>query len=164
MMTGGKGNKDKDGQVLPASGNSTASDQPVPEKSDVPIGMPNINKVVQKELERLTKEVINDIKTIMLADVDYASIDYIPEDEIDIPRNTDYIRNQFNAIYQRLANNLESGNNQSTRFDYPKYLSMFNVRYNSTNGKPEITLVLDFDGAGADDLRIRRVAIDRSGK
>jgi hypothetical protein len=133
--------------------NNTDEDQP--DKSNDPIGMPNIKKLVKEETERLTKELIDSMKGILVLDVNYDTINFIPEDEIDIPRQSNFIRNQFTDIVNEIRSRLAVGYNFAglPNSDYPKYLKMFNFIYNS-RGDAEITLSLDYDGLGADDLKI----------
>lgn len=160
--SGGK----EDSQIYPESGKDAASDSSVPEKSkDIDrIGMPNVSQGVQKEIERLTKEAIKDLKTIVLADVDYESIDFIPEEEIDIPTEVDFIKDSFNNAVNVIRQQLAPGDVQAGEEtdEYLNYFNLFEVSYNGSTGRPEIVLNLEFTGLGAEDLMINKVAINRN--
>jgi|LakMenEpi03Aug12_release.lakeMendotaPanAssembly.Ray.scaffolds.fasta_scaffold860153_2 hypothetical protein len=151
----------RDGAKKPKSGNDNTSNLSQPEESNDRIGMPNVDILVKEEIERLTKELIEDIRDIVLMDVSYDTIDFIPEEEIEIERPVDYSRDQFNNIIQDVQASLLRGEAQSTFYDYVEYLKMFTVRYNSTNGRPEITLTVKLDGAGVDDATTRKIKITR---
>jgi len=159
--------KPKDPQIVPTGGDSAApSDDELPEKSaEVDrIGMPNVSKTVEREIERLTKELIKDMKSIILTDVDYGSIDFIPEREIELAVDIDFIRDSFNNMIDLVKTKLAPGTPGRPRTsEYIDYFNLFSVRYNTSNGEPEINLNLEFNGYGAEDLIINKISIQRKG-
>lgn len=57
------------------------TDYLLPEDSDEILSMPNIEKEVAKEIDRLTLELINEIKEVFNVGISYNSIEFI-EDEL----------------------------------------------------------------------------------
>ena len=145
-------------------GTDTPSNFAVGVQSNDRINMPNIDRIVTEEVERLTREMIADIRDISIYStvINYQSIDYIPESDPDIPQDTNFIVDEFNSVIDQIQTALDRGNPTSANYDFAKYLEMFQIRYNGVTGQPEITVVLEFSGLGFDDLDINQVLITRS--
>lgn len=127
------------------------------------VSMPNIDKVVEQEIERITKEVIRQIEDIVIGyNTNYTTINYIPEADQEILSSINFSVDQFNGVVDQIQTALNRGLATSENYDYAKYLEMFQVRYNSITGQPEITVILEFDGFGFEDLAISKVLITRS--
>lgn len=145
---------------------STKTDIPsnisIPSESDERLSMPNMSVIVKQEADRLIKELIYDMRLIVLADVDYESIDLIPQGENDFSEEVDFTYNEFNKIVQSIQTKLMMGTRGSPEYNPAEFLKMFNIRYNNNTGQAEITLNLEFDGIGADDISFRSIKIERS--
>lgn len=142
----------KESERDPESGIKGASDLKKSDKSNDPIGMPNVSPAIKKETERLTKEFLNDMKSLIIMNVNYESIDFIPEEEIDIDNQADFVSNEWNNIVNQITDKIKMGDSSASA--YPNFLDMFEVVYNINSGIPEIKFNLEFSGFGAEDLSL----------
>jgi len=152
--------KKNSNERLPSVRMNISSNQNVPETSDEPLSMPNLTDRIIEEVERLTLEIINETKTLITSGVNYKSVNYIEESDIENPKSVDGIREIFNQMVQAIQDSLNLGNENSENYDYLEYLKLFNVRYN--NGEPEITISLNLIEFNKDDVEVVNVKIDRS--
>jgi hypothetical protein len=139
-----------------------SSDIGIPSDSNEQLSMPNMSVVVKEETDRLIKELIYDIRSIVLADVNYESIDLVPQGENDFSEDVDFTYNEFNKIVESIQKKLNMGTRQTVEYNPAEFLKMFNIRYNNNTGQAEITLNLEFDGIGAEDISFRSIKIERS--
>jgi hypothetical protein len=139
-----------------------SSDIGIPSDSNEQLSMPNMSVVVKEETDRLIKELIYDIRSIVLADVNYESIDLVPQGENDFSDDVDFTYNEFNKIVESIQKKLNMGTRQTVEYNPAEFLKMFNIRYNNNTGQAEITLNLEFDGIGAEDISFRSIKIERS--
>jgi len=135
--------------------------------TDERLDMPNLNRVVDKEVERLQRELIEDMKEVILADIKFDSIDYIPERDviIDDPE-INYFKAEFNRIIELVNTSLRMGNAENPdQINMEKYLELFKVEYN-VDGIPRITLVISIDSVDGEDLSINadKINITKNGK
>jgi hypothetical protein len=123
--------------------------------TDDRLDMPNLNKVVDQEVARLQREIIEDMKEVILADIKFDSIDYIPENDTVIQdTQIDYFRSEFNNVLELIYAELKKGNAENPyEVNMKEYLQLFSVEYDSS-GMPVITFSLNIDTVDGADLSI----------
>lgn len=144
--------EDKNGKVL-KNPNGTTID--LLDLSDDRVESPNISRVVQKEVQRLQREIIEDMKEVVLAEITFDSIDYIPESDIIVDdRERDFFRSEFNKVYQDINTRISQGNSENPdNINMKQYLKLFNVTYDS-NGLPVVTFSIKVDNFDGTDIYI----------
>lgn len=133
--------------------------------TDERLDMPNLNRVVDKEVTRLQRELIEDMKEVILADIKFDSIDYIAETDvvIDDPE-INYFKAEFNRVIELVNIGLRMGNAENPdQININKYLDLFKVNYNS-DGAPKITFIISIDSVDGEDLSINTDKININGK
>lgn len=140
---------------------SISSNIDVPFDSNERFSMPNINLLVKNEADRLIKELIDDMRTFVVSDFNYESIDFIPEENSDINNNRDVIYDTINQIAESMQKKLNKGTPGDPDYNPGEFLKMFDIRYNTDTGQSEITLNLDFEGGLFENISIKSINIER---
>lgn len=146
----------------------------LPENSDDRIRMPDINRKIAKEIERVTLRLISVTKDFIEGGMNFYGIDYIAENEIldedgnpyyPLPdRNTpggnsglSEVRiGEVKRVVERILN---SGKKESPAYNYERYLRLFELRYTGT-GDPVYRFSLDLSGTVLEDLTVLLVEED----
>lgn len=113
----------------------------IPADSEEQLSMPDITKLISKEVSRLTKELIDDTKELINVGVDYETISYV-DDEDPEGIEIDFLQIQLNNLKKEVQDKLDMGNEEKEAYNYLEYLNMFSVRYNN-KGEAEITLSIE---------------------
>ncbi len=110
------------------------------------INTANITPVITREVQRLTKELIQDTFEALTSGITYQTINYIEGDSTATQYTVNFSRRLFNDIAVRMKERLDKGLESGDA--YLDYLSYFSVRYNENDGKPQLDIKLqdpDFD-------------------
>ena len=144
--------KDESGSILK---NPSGTKIDILDLTDERLDMPNLNKVVDQEVALLQREIIEDMKEVILADIKFDSIDYIPENDTLVQDSQiDYFRSEFNNVLELIYAELKKGNAENPyEINMKEYLKLFSVRY-ASNGMPIITFTLNIDTVDGADLSI----------
>jgi hypothetical protein len=144
--------RDQNAQIL---FNPSGTKLDVLDLTDERLDMPNLNKVVEQEVELLKREIIDDMKEVILADINFDSIDYIPESDVLVQdAEIDYFRSEFNNVLKLVYAELKKGNSENPyEVNMKEYLKLFSVQYNS-NGIPVIAFSINVNGVDGSDLSI----------
>ena len=130
--------------------------------------MPNIDKKILKEVQRITKQLITSTKEFIEGGINYDGIDFIPDDEIytedgqSIFNFTDYnapgtvnsgmADERMNDIEKAIRDLLNQGDkNIPKSYNYAEYIDLFELRYNN-NGIPYYRFSLELQGEIVEDL------------
>ena len=162
---GGAGGSDGGGA---GGGNDDSIDPPRPPKqtkTKVPgtssefLSMPDLSKVIDDEIKRLTLSIIEDGKDLILSKtVNYKSIDFIPEVEVQInppQKRINFIRDQFNDIARAVQRNINKSKKAYTNvYNYGEYLDFFEVRYNRSDGRPVVTFKINLEDFNLSELSV----------
>ena len=121
------------------------------------VDMPNTASVVSAEVDRLKKEILFDITSLINFDyADYSSIDYFPESSTEqyIPKPTEEYKQMFFGIVKEIKENLRLGTPGDNLYDYPTYaIKYFDVSY-ATDGAAVIKFSMPISANSIDDLSI----------
>jgi hypothetical protein len=131
--------------------------------------MPNIDKKITKEIQRITKQLISSTKEFIEGGINYDGIDFIPDNEI-LTENGEsaFSFSDFNspgtvnsgladermndiekAINDLLAPGLEGNSNKNN--NYSEYIDLFELRYNN-NGVPYYRFSIELEGEIVEDI------------
>lgn len=147
---GGGGNGD------PPKQDKTTKTKVPGESSDL-LSMPDLDKLVVEEVQRLTLSIIKEGKNLLLSrTVDYKSINYFPEAEVQIippTKKINFKREKFNDIVNAVQEKILLSNKGSDSYNYIKYLNLFDVQYND-NGEPLIRFKLSLNEFNMNDINI----------
>lgn len=153
----------------------------IPEKSDDRIQMPNLNKKITEEINRVTLRLIKTTKEFIESGQTFSGIDYIAENEIlDENGNPYYVLPDFNSpgslsagssarikdikdtidrILDQRKKYLDVKKKElNSGYNYARYLRLFDLRYNGV-GDPSFRFTLDLSGI-TQDLTILLVEED----
>jgi hypothetical protein len=154
--TGGGGGGGGDGVDPPRQPTNTQTR--IPGTSSELLSMPDLSKAIDDEIKRLTLSIIEDGKDLILSKtVNYKSIDYIPEAEVQIippTKRINFIRDQFNNIVDTVQKNINKSKSSYSEYNYAKYLDFFEVQYNNNDGKPNIKFKIDLENFNLDELSV----------
>jgi len=142
--------EDKNAKILK---NPSGTKITILDVTDERLDIPNLDKVVQTEVQRLQRELIEDMKEVVLADIKFDSIDYIPESDVEAEGpEIKYFRDEFNKIIKIITTALDYGNTKTpNKMNIGKYLELFNVTY-ANNGEPKVTFRLNIDNVDGSSL------------
>jgi hypothetical protein len=125
----------------------------VPERADR-LEMPLIGESVAEEIKKLTLELINNTQDLLNADLNYQSIDFVPEYEIGRTDDEEsfgiYFEEEFiNDNRQQVPDEIYSDLQETARAikkwvrsketSFWEYANNFSVTYNPSTGQPSIT-------------------------
>lgn len=149
--------------------NENRANYSMPKNSDERITMPNIDKKIIKEIQRITKQLISSTKEFIEGGINYDGIDFIPDNEI-VGENGQSIFNftDFNSpgtvnsglanermddIQKAILNLLAPGDssNNSKNNNYSEYIDLFELRYNN-NGTPYYRFSIELEGEIVEDI------------
>jgi hypothetical protein len=138
-------------------GKDPQSNRPIPAQSTDSLNTANQSRVVLKEIERLTKELIEDTKAALGSKIDLVSINLV-DGETETDFFPDLARDAFNEYVSDLQEILDLGDNQNT---YLRYLDLFSVRYNDT-GEAIISLNINLENYNSEYIEL--VDVVKEGK
>ena len=137
------------------------------EKSKERITMPNLDKKIVREINRLTKQLINSTKEFIEGGINYDGIDFVPDNEILTEDGQEFFEIvDFNSpgevssgmaeerlaeIIKAIQNVLDEGKRDSRLYNYAEYLNLFELRYNN-NGTPHYRFSLEITGETLEDV------------
>lgn len=156
------------GKKINVPKNENRANYSTPKKSDERITMPNIDKKILKEVQRITKQLITSTKEFIEGGINYDGIDFIPDDEIytedgqSIFNFTDYnapgtvnsgmADERMNDIEKAIRDLLNQGDKTIPKtYNYAEYIDLFELRYNN-NGIPYYRFSLELQGEIVEDL------------
>ena len=133
------------------------------------ISMPNIDRKITKEIERVTLRLIKTTKEFIEGGVDFSGIDYIAENEIlgedgrpyyplpdyNSPGESDagLAEDRGEEIKQLIDAVLSQGDKTNELYNYLEYIDLFELRYNGV-GDPIFRFSLELTGALIEDLTV----------
>lgn len=144
----------------------------VPKNSKDRISMPDIDKAIYKEIQKITKSLISSTKEFIEGGINYDGIDFIAENEIYTEDGQSYFEfTDFNApgnLNSGLANErlkdiadainevLDQGRRDSEKYNYAKFIDLFELRYNDS-GTPYYKFSVELVGEISDDITVSLV-------
>jgi hypothetical protein len=139
----------------------------IPEKSKERITMPNLDKKITTEINRLTKQLINSTKEFIEGGINYDGIDFVPDNEILTEDGKEFFEiDDFNSpgevnsgmanerlsdIIKAIQDVLDEGIRGSGKYNYADYLNLFELRYNN-DGTPYYKFSLEITGETLEDV------------
>lgn len=136
---------------------SNSTNTPLTGESSEMLSMPDLDTLVDEEIERLTLELTNDMKELVISKtVDYESIDFFPGSEVEIikPVKIKYFREIFNDMCQDVRNLIAKSIYASDKYNYAEYLDLFEVQYNNTNGMPIVSFKVQLPNYNVSGLEV----------
>jgi hypothetical protein len=132
--------------------------------------MPNIDKQIIKEVQRLTKQLISSTKEFIEGGINYDGIDFIPDNEIYTESGqsffnyTDYnapgtinsgmADERMSQISVLIRDLIDKGDRSNpVKYNYSDYLDLFELRYND-NGSPYYRFSLELNGEFIEDVTV----------
>lgn len=147
-------------------------DYSVPKDSNERLSMPNINKKITKEIQRITQSLVSVTREFIEGGINFSGIDYVPQDEIytedgesffdmtdyNTPGslNNDIANERLAEISEAIQLVLDKGNRASRHYNYAEFIDLFELRYNGS-GEPYYRFSLELTGAVIDDLTLTLV-------
>jgi hypothetical protein len=144
----------------------------VPLDSTEAIDMPDLNKEIKEEIDKLTSELVNITKEFIEGGINFQSIDFFPKNEIfDDEGNSYYELPDYNSIpgddaglsskrmddiKELIWALLSKGDQQSENYNYNEFLNLFTLKYDG-DGKPYFRFSIELTGAIIDDLTVTLV-------
>lgn len=178
---GGDGEPEPEGPPIVKGGNKkiqipkraeNRANYTVPKNSKERISMPDIDKAIYKQIQKITKSLIASTKEFIEGGINYDGIDFIAENEIYTEDGQSYFEfTDFNApgnLNSGLANErlkdiadainevLDQGRRDSQRYDYAKFIDLFELRYNDS-GNPYYKFSVELVGEISDDITVSLV-------
>ena len=139
------------------------------------LGMPNLDKKITREIERLNLQIINIAKEFIEGGIDFYGIDYIAENEIigedgrpyyplpdynAPPESESGLAEERAETVKALIDELISkGDKSSPNYNYAEFLDLFELRYNGS-GTPFFRFSIELTGDLIDDLTLYLVEDD----
>jgi hypothetical protein len=123
----------------------------VPKESNDELSMPNIDKIVDKEVKRLTKELIDDTKELINMGTSYETIEFIEEVD-EYKQFNNFMEEQLGSLKITIQSILNKGYSSRQEYDYISYLDLFSVVYN--NGVANLTLSIDIPDFNIGETKI----------
>lgn len=133
------------------------------------LGMPNIDRKIKAEVEKLTLEIINITKEFIEGGVDYSGIDYVAQNEIigedgqpyyplpdyNAPAESEsgLAEERAQVIKELIDELLSKGEKNSSNYNYADYLDLFELRYNGA-GEPFFRFSIELTGDIIDDMTV----------
>lgn len=141
----------------------------IDEDSKEPILMPDIDKKVFKEVQRITKNLVNFAKEFIEGGINFDGIDNIAENEIftddgestfeftdfNTPGtvNTGIASERLSEITDVIQNELNSGKPSAASYNYADFINLFELRYND-DGSPYFKLNIELESQDIDDIQL----------
>lgn len=154
------------------------ADYTLPEDSKDRLGMPNLDKKIQKEVKKLTLQIVKLTKEFIEGGVDFTGIDYIAENEIFgddgkpyytlpdynsagesessiIEDRAEDVRTAINELLNKgqSPGKGQKNDEENERYNYSEYIDLFELRYNSV-GDPFFRFSIELTGESIDDLTV----------
>jgi hypothetical protein len=144
-----------------------------PKDSDERIYMPNLDTKITKEIQRITKQLINSTKEFIEGGINYDGIDSIPDDEIltedgqsffeiidyNAPGtvNSGMADERMSEISGAIQDILDKGNrDRVSKYNYAEFIDLFELRYNNS-GEAYYRFNVELVGENVDDFKISLV-------
>ena len=144
------------------------------------VSMPNLDRRIKKEIERVTLRLIKTTKEFIEGGTDFSGIDYIAENEIigadgkpyyPLPdfnspggSDTDLAEVRANEIKELIHQLLNKGKKKAgSEYNYLEYLDLFELRYNGV-GDPTFRFSIELTGSLVEDLTVLLVEEDFNNK
>ena len=145
----------------------------LPKDSDERIYMPNLDKKITKEIQRITKQLINSTKEFIEGGINYDGIDSIPDDEIltedgqsffeiidyNAPGtvNSGMADERMSEISGAIQDILYKGSrDRVSKYNYAEFIDLFELRYNNS-GEAYYRFNVELVGENVDDFKISLV-------
>lgn len=155
---GGNGGTGGNDDSVNPPGQDKSTKTRIPGTSSEFLSMPDLNKAINDEIKRLTMSIIEDSKDLILSKtVNYKSIDFFPESEVQIippKKQIKFIRDQFNEIVGAVQKNINKSKKAYSTYNYVEYLDFFEVQYNNSDGKPIVKFKIDLQDFNLDELSV----------
>lgn len=133
----------------------------VPSRSNDELAMPNINKIVEREVARLTKELIEDTKELINMGTSYETIGYVEEENQDVQVH-DFMKEQLNGLKIAIQSILNKGNpSKLNEYSFLEYLNLFSLVYN--NGVANLTISVDVPNYDIGEIEAIEVSREAGG-
>ena len=139
------------------------------------LGMPNLDKKITREIDRLTLQITNIAKEFIEGGIDFYGIDYIAENEIigedgrpyyplpdyNAPPESDsgLAEERAETVSTLIDELLSKGDKGSPNYNYLEFLDLFELRYNGS-GTPFFRFSIELTGDLIDDLTLYLVEDD----
>jgi hypothetical protein len=139
------------------------------------LSMPNIDRKITREIERVTLRLINVTKEFIEGGMDFYGIDYVAENEIlgqdgnpyyPLPdynspgeENSGFAEERAEEVKLLIEEILSKGDKDSQNYNYLEYLDLFELRYNGV-GDPVFRFSLELTGSLIEDLTVLLVEED----
>ena len=139
----------------------------IPQGSDANrLAMPNVDKAIKKEIQKLTLRIVTIARDFVESGVDYVGIDYVPDVEIigedgnpyfplpiynTPPTESTLAEERMEEIANIIQRLLNMGVRGTQEFNYAEYLNLFELRYNAS-GVPTYKFSIELTGAIIEDL------------
>lgn len=125
------------------------TDYLIPEDSDEILSMPNIEKEVAKEVDRLTLELINEIKEVFNVGISYNSIEFIEDELKPVIPIKNYLSNLARIARSKINIAINPVNPSKNSDDKLKYFNLFKVvDYDDKTGKAKIEMNIKVEDIG----------------
>jgi hypothetical protein len=138
-----------------------------------PIFMPNINRKVKVEIDRITMSLVKTAKEFLEAGIDFNAINYVPNNqtvdaenglvyydptELNAPGNptSSFASEIINGVVDELIKLLNYGDRANNKFNYFEYLNLFDLTYDN-NGNPSYVLNVEIEDVIIDNLKAIKV-------
>jgi hypothetical protein len=139
----------------------------IPKNSDERITMPNLDKKILREVQRLTKQLISSTKEFIEGGINYDGIDFIPDSDIltedgqsvfefgdfNSPGtvNSGFANERLIEITAIIQGLLDQGGRGTGKYNYAEYLDLFELRYNN-DGTPYYRFSIEVVGETLEDV------------
>jgi len=149
----------------------------VPKNSDERIMMPDVDRKITKEIQRITKRLINVTREYIEGGINFSGIDYIPEDEIytesgesyfelsdtNTPGtlNNDLVNERLDQITEVINELLNKGRRGHPGYNYKEFMDLFELRYNES-GTPVYRFSIELVGNDTEDISITLIEEDNN--
>lgn len=133
------------------------------------LDMPNLDKKITREIEKLTLQITNIAKEFIEGGIDFYGIDYIAESEIigedgrpyyplpdyNAPPESDsgLAEERADTVKALIDELLSKGDKSSPNYNYLEFLDLFELRYNGS-GTPFFRFSIELTGDLIDDLTL----------
>jgi hypothetical protein len=131
--------------------------------------MPNIDRKIKREIERVTLQLMSITKEFIEGGMDFYGIDFVAENEILGSDGAPYYQlpdynspgeptaglaeERAEEIKLLVDELLSQGDKDSANYNYLKYLDLFELRYNGS-GDPVFRFSIELTGSEIEDLTV----------
>jgi len=138
---------------------------------------PDVDRKITKEIQRITKRLINVTREYIEGGINFSGIDYIPEDEIytesgesyfelsdtNTPGtlNNDLVNERLDQITEVINELLNKGRRGHPGYNYKEFMDLFELRYNES-GTPVYRFSIELVGNDTEDISITLIEEDNN--